>query len=169
MIAVFAFFAYLLHSVQDLAEETKKERSPTPTIATSRWGTEENATLNVISAARLSSLLSAVKRYAKDHQGQLPPMDTQKTLHASLSPAYVTAEGVFHSPQSREAYLPNPALSKKPLKSFPDPAETIAFYEPLDSAEQQREKHRAVVFLDGSQRMASPQEWDVLRKKAGIP
>jgi hypothetical protein len=132
-------------------------------------GAEEDATLNVISAARLSSLLSAAKRYAKDHQGQLPPMDGPETLRAALSPAYVTAEGIFHSPRGREMYLPNPALSKKPLKLFADPAEIIAFYEPLDSAGQQREGHRAVVFLDGSQRMAAPLEWDVLRKRAGIP
>jgi hypothetical protein len=169
MIAVFAFFAYLLHSVQDMAEEAKKVRSPKPTIETSRLSTEENATLNVISAARLSSLLSAVERYAKDHQGMLPPMNDPETLRAALSPAYVAAEGIFHSPKGRQAYLPNPALSKKPLKSFRNPAETIAFYEPLDSAAQQRDKHRAVVFLDGSQRTAAPREWDVLRKKAGIP
>ncbi len=169
MMAVFAFFAYLLHSVQDIAEEARKTRSTEPTIQATAGPSEENGTISVINSARLASLLSAAKRYSKDHQGLLPPMDSPEALQASLFPHYVTGEGVFRVPQGGKPYLPNPALSRKPLKVFTKPAEVIAFYEPLDSNEAGDEKGRTVVFLNGNQRKTASGEWNSLRKKAGLP
>lgn len=170
MIAVFVFFAYLLNSVQDMAEEAKKVRSSEPRLETAAGSdAEENATVDVINAARLSSLLSAVKHYAEDHQGELPAMDNPEAVRNALFPRYVTGEGVLQPPGSRMPYLPNPALSEKPLKSFIKPGKIIAFYEPLDPVGAERLKRRAVVFLDGNQYTVTPPEWDVLRQKAGIP
>jgi hypothetical protein len=165
-----------------MAAEAKKARSPEPVTVTATGGggteshhavpgagAEENTTIDVINAARLSSLVSAARRYARDHQGLLPPMDSPEALHAALFPRYVAGQGIFQLPGSRRPYLPNRALSGKPLKSFPKPGEIIVFYAPLDSVAQEQEQRRVVVFLNGNQRRVTPPEWDVLRKKSGIP
>jgi hypothetical protein len=170
-IAVFAFFAFLLNSAQDMADEAKRARTPQSQIEVdgARSTTAPDPTAEVVEAARLTALLSAVRRYAKDHKGLLPPMESPEAVRAALFPAYVPGEGVFQTSHSQRAYLPNPALSGKLLKSFASPSEVIAFYEPLDPIEPEREKHRAVLFLDGSLRRLTPPEWDVLRKRAGLP
>jgi hypothetical protein len=184
-IIVFAFFAYLIHSVQDMADTVKKNHSSPPPMGkmvdTDKIGSLEGssvpgdsgddaeATAEIINATRLPALLSAAQRYAKDHADSLPPMETPEALHAALSPTYVTGEGVFQSPDGNKPYLPNPSLSGKPLNSFSKPAEIIAFYEPLEPTEADKGKRRAVQFLDGSQRQVTAQEWDDLRKKAKLP
>lgn len=123
----------------------------------------------IINGARLPLLWSAARRYAVDHGGQLPPMQTPDAVRAALVPRYLDGTGVFQSPRGEKQYLPNPALSGKPLKSFAKPAETVAFYEPLDAAGPEAKKRRAVLFLDGNLRTVTPSEWDALRTKAGIP
>ena len=180
-IIVLAFFAYLLHSAQDMALQAKKTRPAAPPMgkmvdtetigpqaSASASDSNDEATTDIVNATRLPALLSAAQRYAKDHQGSLPPMDTPESLHAALSPRYVAGEGVFQSPRDGKAYLSNPALSGKTLASFPRPAEIIAFYEPLNSTGLEHEKSRAVVFLDGNLYQLKPSEWDVLRRKAGL-
>lgn len=181
-IVVFAFFAFLLHSAQDMAVKPKAPPSASLTIekrgdtaisvsprAFSLSDEDDAAAADIATATRLSELLSATRRYADDHQGSLPPMDTPQALHDALSPQYVSGDGIFQSPNGGEKYLSNPALSGKALNSFSKPAEVIAFYEPLVSTGLEQEKPRAVLFLDGSLHRLKPLEWDALRQKAGLP
>lgn len=178
-IAVFAFFAYLLQTAQDMADKVNKAPSPTeqtavevkidsiqPRRVSTGADDKDSSTMEVINAARLSSLLSTIRLYAKDHQGMLPSMDNPEALRVALSPKYIRGEGVFQTPRDQMAYLPNPEISGKPLKSLLKPGEIIALYEPLEPT---REKRRAVIYLDGTLRRVTPPEWEILRKKAGIP
>ncbi len=184
-LAVFAFFAYLLNSAQNLADEANKPRLSKPqaekAAAAGSIGSDQSSagsgdaeeakekTLHVINDARLSALLSATRRFAKDRQGMLPPMNSPDALQRALVPGYIRAEEVFQAPGSGMLYLPNPTLDGKALKSFTRPAEIIAFYEPVETAGEEPEKRRTVLFLDGSLRRVTPDQWDILRKKGKLP
>ncbi|MBC8100963.1 MAG: hypothetical protein H7Z41_00045 [Cytophagales bacterium] len=184
MVVVLAFFAVLQHTARDFAEQVKQSNpsnpSSSPGVPTDATGSRDRSTesegeeaddamtVDVTNAARLPLILNAMRRYADDHDGLLPPMDSPESLRAALHPGYLPGLAVFGSPHRDLPYLPNPALSGKPVNSFARPAETIAVFEPRWGTETQVQTRRAAVFLDGTCRSFTLPEWETLRQKAHL-
>jgi RNA polymerase sigma-70 factor (ECF subfamily) len=109
------------------------------------------------SAKNLLQLSKAVRRYAQDHHGILPPLDiTSLKAIENLPPS------VWRQPGSGLEYMANMAISGKSIGEIKNPR-TILFYEaPWPSGTRQ------VAFIDGTGGILDERAWESLKIEAGI-
>lgn len=122
-------------------------------------------------SANQHAILIAIRLYAEDHDGRLPPAIVWNAYLTGRG--YIRNERSFHCPAAQDlgsqgyGYAYNPALAAKPISAFKDLSQTIAIFD-ADRG-QVAPRHgpgRAVfAFLDGSVRAArirqTPQGWRV--------
>lgn len=66
-------------------------------------------------------LVEAIAAYAQDHDGVLPPMDSEAAIEAALAP-YVRDKTIFKCPETHLAYRYNGSLGGTHIGSYPDRA-----------------------------------------------
>ena len=108
-------------------------------------------------------LAVGVIEYAQDYDEILPPTDTQAAFQAALLP-YVRGRRFFVDPLNGQPFLPNPAISQKPLFRISEPQTTIV----VQSAMPYPDGVPTVAYLDGHAAHGSlraPAEEDVQNLK----
>jgi len=102
--------------------------------------------------ARQTSCLSNVKQqglaaimYTQDYDEVLPPTQNAAVFKQVLYP-YVRSDRAFISPFSLKPYTPNPALSGKPIHSFPDLSKVYGVKDPVPGPD----KKITIGYLDGT-------------------
>lgn len=104
-------------------------------------------------ASNLAQLASALKSYARDHDGHLPLADSWES---ALYPDYVDTEKLFRcpndDPESKHSYAMPQSLSGAKISDIPDRAKQPLLYDATDTGEfaKRHGKRGFVSFLDGS-------------------
>jgi hypothetical protein len=102
----------------------------------------------------LPLLFAAVNNYAMSHGGKLPPMDSPASFKKALFPALVTEEDTFIRHGDKVAYLPNPEISGKLLRTVKNPDKTVLLSEPVPGLSSNKPKDgpppRMAIYLDSS-------------------
>jgi hypothetical protein len=112
----------------------------------------------------LKMMAAALKMYAADYDGVLPPMNKPEAFRKALDD-YVENAEVFRDPETDEFYGLNPALSGKKITEIKDPGKTIAIYQ----VKPGKDGNRGVVFADGSTKRLTAAEWTELKTSSKIP
>ena len=92
----------------------------------------------------LRLISQAVTQYTQDNDERLPPTHTIQEFQAALLP-FVKDPARFVCPDTGLPYVPNPALSGKPVTSFTDPESVVV----LRDAKPHSDGQSTVLFLDG--------------------
>jgi hypothetical protein len=124
--------------------------------------TTRQQAVNLRSLNRLKQLGEALSRYWQDHDERFPPMKSVVAARHALL-AYVAEGSAFVHPETKQPYLPNPALSHLPLAALAKPWRTVAFYEARAAADGTR----GVLFADGRAGRVPAAEWRQLLQTMG--
>jgi hypothetical protein len=117
------------------------------------------------SLRNLKKLGEALTMYSADYDETLPEMTSAEAVKKALAP-YVKDETAFAHPETKETYLPNPALSKKPVGHVEEYGEwMVAFYE----AAPAKDGTRGIVTIDGTVKRVAEKDWEGLKKASKIP
>jgi len=116
------------------------------------------------SVSNLKQMAIATLMYSQDWDEVLPPMKDAATARKALMP-YCKNEAIFIDPRTNEPYHVNVAASRKKEASIDSPSEFVLFYE----ATPARDGKRAVAFADGHVKRILDPEWEMLRRKSGMP
>jgi hypothetical protein len=120
--------------------------------------------VNAESLARLRAIGTAIRQYAREHDGRLPPL-------ADPAPSLLRymGGGDLNVPQGEAAYQTNPNLSGKKLAAIRYPAQTVVFYEPGAADDGLGHPTRGLLFLSGRAKRIPEDEWETLRQRLKIP
>ncbi len=121
------------------------------------------AAQNSSSSSNMKQVMFAILQYTQDYDEKDPPMQSMYVLKKAILP-YVRNEEIFRQPSTKTFYVPNAALSKKPLAKIAEPSRTAAIYE----AQPDSNGIRAVAFADGHVKRITPAEWTKIKKDSGI-
>jgi prepilin-type processing-associated H-X9-DG protein len=116
------------------------------------------------SVSNLKQVAVGVMMYTMDYDERLPPMRDAATMKRAVMP-YVKSDEVFKDPRTGEPYHVNPAASGKSLAQIAAPDRFVILYE----ASPSRDGKRAVAFVDGHVKRLDPAEWEMAKRKSGIP
>lgn len=116
------------------------------------------------SIANLKQLGLAVMMYSQDYDETLPPLTDAAAAKKAIMP-YVKNDKVFVSPDTKQPFRFNAALSKHKLAAIKEPASMVLAYE----AQPNKEQMRAVVFLDGHAKRVPESDWPRLKRASKIP
>lgn len=135
-------------------------------IAASAAGLEEQekTAQKAASLNNLKQMALALRRYAHDYDGTLPPMEDPGQVKTLLEP-YVKDTAVFCDPRTGQPYLVNTSLSNHKLAHISNPVEMVVFYE----ASPDEDNSRRVSFLDGHAERILESEWPLVKKRSKIP
>lgn len=98
--------------------------------------------------------------FAQDNLETLPTMKSINDLAVFVP----IPSKVLYQPSSKLSYLPNPNVSGKSIRAFPDATVVVLFYEQTPYTDG----GRYVCFLDGHIAYVSAKAWETLKTKAGI-
>ncbi|HEY9614070.1 hypothetical protein [Allocoleopsis sp.] len=121
-------------------------------------------TLNSQVSDNLTTLGSALLKYAEEHNGVLPQLNNSATVESALK-EWVEDQSAFVHPNTSEPYQFNSSLSGKKLAEIPNPEQLVAFYE----ATSAKDGSRGVVFLDGRTERISSAQWSKVKQVSDLP
>jgi prepilin-type processing-associated H-X9-DG protein len=130
-----------------------------PVFAQARLKAQETSSVSNLKQVALGTLM-----YVQDWDERLPPMRDAATMKKAVMP-YVKNEAIFKDPRTGEPYRVNPAASRKSLAQVAAPEQFVLFYESTPS----HDNKRAVAYLDGHVKRLDPAEWEMAKRKSGIP
>lgn len=120
--------------------------------------------LNSQVSYNLTTLSSALVRYAEEHDGVLPQMKSSASVQSTLKDL-VEEQSAFVHPTTSEPYQFNSSLSGKKLAEIPNPEQVVTFYEVTPA----KDGSRGVVFLDGRTERIVSAEWSNVKQTSGLP
>jgi hypothetical protein len=120
--------------------------------------------LNTQVSYNLTTLGSALLKYAEEHNEVLPQMKNSASVESTLKD-WVEDQSAFVHPKTSEPFQFNSSLSGKKLADIPNAEQVVAFYE----ATAAKDGSRGVVFLDGRTERISSAEWSKVKQESGLP